>query len=534
MVRRMLLMALAVCLTGCLNVDETYHINPDGTGKVIHSSVLTELKLNPGQAEDTDRRAKRLVREELVKTKGVEVWADVSYSLLDDNRVLFKGTAYFTDIAEVSFHNGGTKVSIVNDLSLSAENGQMVLEIQSRKSEGDDVVAEAVPVERSEEEITDEIAKIRSQWAKMSLSMAAFMNDTKIVRRFRLPGRPVETVNMSVDSEGMVVNAFNGKKMLELMQKFMSDEEWLRRQVTQGKKPLQDPAMSDNEMNAFLFGETGPVRVTVETVETPLFDYQVEVAQAQAAYADMVAAFGMEIPLQAPAGGEFQVGGARWINYGDPDNDIRPFNYNEGYTLALVGTLPDKAIGIKSCTITLAQTGSGQDLLPEEEWDRKVHFPKLGKDGRAVTFELNLNFPARPDDTIELLEGSLVYLVSADSQPVELGISSLAAGAKGTLYGAEIVSIGDSQWSPGKSELQLKVLLPKDKIESVSVQDAAGEDLNVSESQMWTSEETTFHFTLQEGVFPSDGRIMMRVYDDVKEYEMPFRLSRLSLLGQPL
>lgn len=35
-------------------------------------------------------------------------------------------------------------------------------------------------------------------------------------------------------------------------------------------------------------------------------------------------------------------------------------------------------------------------------------------------------------------------------------------------------------------------------------------------------------------VFPPEGRVVLKVYEDVKAYEMPFRLSRLSLLGRAL
>ena len=73
-----------------------------------------------------------------------------------------------------------------------------------------------------------------------------------------------------------------------------------------------------------------------------------------------------------------------------------------------------------------------------------------------------------------------------------------------------------------------------DLIESIVVKDAEGNLLKTRESS-WSSSnsETTRTLTLK-GKYPAKGKILVNVYDDLKAYEIPFKIENVDLLGRPL
>ena len=50
----------------------------------------------------------------------------------------------------------------------------------------------------------------------------------------------------------------------------------------------------------------------------------------------------------------------------------------------------------------------------------------------------------------------------------------------------------------------------------------------------WSSGNETSKSLTIKGKFPAKGRIVVRVYDDLKEYEIPFKIENVDLLGRPI
>src|SRR5436190_6005453 len=91
---------IAFALTGCLDLDEEYTLNPDGSGKVKIRCALAPMRFT-NKKKSPEELLKSDVRETLEKCGGVDAWTDVSAVQRDDGKIEFKGTAYFRDYSKL-------------------------------------------------------------------------------------------------------------------------------------------------------------------------------------------------------------------------------------------------------------------------------------------------------------------------------------------------------------------------------------------------------------------------------------------------
>ncbi len=522
---------MGLVLTGCLDTKQEFWLNPDGTGKVRVEAVLSRIDLGGGQDADPEVKAKSTVLDELQKAEGVEVWSDVAYEALDDGQVKFQGTAYFTDISQLRFHNAGMKLSLYDTIDVQSQSGQTIVTISS--SDKDKKKKAQKPKQLTEEEIDAEIRKAKAEFGKMSM-MLNVMATLRIQRIVHTSGAVQSVTNMEKLSDQSVAFDFRGEKMIEVFNQLIEDEDYMREMLRAGRHPVKDGPEGDDQFNQMIFGEAAPVTATFAGSESNLFDYRAEVAAATAPYAALVEELGGVQKIKAPEGvvGKFKVGGVRMIHYSDNERGIRPFNFDKGYTLALYGILPRPVISVNEGIITEAKDDHGRDLLPESEWNRRISFPNLGKDQQTVSFDVNLELPSASATRISSLRGTLTYMVSEDVKSVDLGINDFSVGVEGDHFGAKIVSIEESNWQPGKQTMQVRVAIKKEMLKEARIYDAAGNQLETSGGYSSMGDVTTFNYTLKDGEFPASGRIEYDVYEGAKEYELPFELKEIPLTGR--
>lgn len=89
----------SIILSGCLDVEQHYTLNPDGSGKVSIDADLTDWTLDASD-KDIKEKLRERVKDFIDSTKGIDAWKDVSYTMNED-KVHFQGTAYFPDITKV-------------------------------------------------------------------------------------------------------------------------------------------------------------------------------------------------------------------------------------------------------------------------------------------------------------------------------------------------------------------------------------------------------------------------------------------------
>jgi hypothetical protein len=524
---------LLLTLAGCVETKDEYTLNPDGTGKVKHEAVFQPMNLNLGGDDakpSPEEEMKKAVREELEKAEGVEAWRDVAYQRDATGKVKFTATAYFRDLAKLKLHNNGFKSDMFHP---SWKDG--VLELASAPKEP----GKKKPAPATEADVDKALSDARAQFQQMKPMMVSMLGAMKTDMSFRLPGAVTESNNLKREADGALRLQFTGAQMLEVMEKFMADDAKLREQIKAGRNVLKSGPESDAAMNEQLFGEAKPIKAVVKVDAKPQFDFAGEVAAAKAAMPAIFKVLGGAAPVAiAPAGSaelkSVKVGGVRWVKFEDRERDIRPFNWNAGYTLSVIAELPGSVLKVSGGELTKAEADNGEDLLPAKEWDRKIHFPSLSKDKAAAIFELKLESPSAAVKGFQEIAGRITYLVGEKTKKVDLGFESLAAGVAGKELGASIKSIKPSQWQKGSTDVELKLVAGGDTVKDVEVLDAKGQPLEANVSgRMQMNNQMTLTVSVK-GDVPATGKIVVEVYEELKKFDAPFGLKSISLLGQPL
>src|SRR4051794_6877819 len=113
MIRRLATLCLAAgclpLLTGCIEMTQTFTLNPDGKGKVVYdvqmSPALGGGALNiggpGGGKEKTPEEMLKEFTKKMVASKGVTAWKDVSVKWSNEGKLHFVGTAYFEKLDDL-------------------------------------------------------------------------------------------------------------------------------------------------------------------------------------------------------------------------------------------------------------------------------------------------------------------------------------------------------------------------------------------------------------------------------------------------
>jgi hypothetical protein len=239
----------------------------------------------------------------------------------------------------------------------------------------------------------------------------------------------------------------------------------------------------------------------------------------------------------APANGgvkSVKVVGVRLVAESDQSRNLRPFNYDAGYSISLRVEFPGAVQAVTEQTaIAVATADDGTSLLPDSEWNRKIHFPALAKDKTAALLEFNLKLPGSAVKGIKELSGTVQYRVAGGTKEVDLGFDELKAGATGTNLDARIKSIKEGWQKNGSQDLVLHLKTNPDGLKSVSlVVDGAKTELR---QNGYGGGMNSYNFTYEcKTNFPANGHLVAEVYDQIKTFEAPFKLENLSLLGGSL
>ena len=539
----LLIVGVAV-IAGCVEEKKEYTINPDGSGKVDCDIVYAPFNLNLGGEEAAPKsQIKTEVEKILKESKGVDAWQNVSFELTDEGKIHFVGTAYFADINKVKIKSGGFNSK--QDMFFSRDgSGRITIEIKN-DSDSEDSGAKAKEAEKlTEAELSQKVKEMRLQYNKSKPMMMGILGTLKSERVFHLPGRIEGVSNFKKVDSSTVKLTLEGPKMLAAMDKVMTDDKLLAQQVRAGKNPMQSGLGDELRGNEMLYGPRAPVRVVAGDAKE-LFDYKTEVATAKANYKAMLKGLGFgetSSAVMATAtvdtigkAGSVMVAGVRLVRYANEKRGIRPFNYDKGYTLSLVMELPESGMEITAGRVEKATADTGQDLLPEKEWDRKISSPQLTKDGKGVRFKVKLLLPDDSARGITEVTGSLDFLKSTGTKEIDLGMMDFKEGSQSKVEGFSIISVKTNSWDKDNEYMQLKVDLLLGAFKGAKFYGENGEELEVSQAGTSYSGDRIMNMGFRtKGSFPERGLIVFETLKDVSKHRIGFKLSNVSLLGVPL
>ena len=532
--------AALVLLTGCFETKDEFTLNPDGSGKVIHESSFQNMNLS-GDTDTSEESLKEAIAKVIEGAKGVDAWRDVSYKRLDDGRLYFKGTAYFKNLSKLDLPN---QTMLEFDWKPASYDGSGVLTLRTNKggdSEGEGFKVQKKPVDLSKlspDERAKKIKEERAKFQQMKPMLAGFMGTMKHEVIFHMPGKPGSHSNFTPDSRGAMHLTFDGAKLLEAMDKLINNDAWVAKNLGTFGAGADKPAL-DEDVNALMFGSKAPVSVAVSSLEGITFYYDTELAAAKKEFAKIQKQLGTSpVTVAAPAKGgtlkSLKVVGVRLVSESDKKREIRPFNDDAGYTLALLAELPGSVLAITDKSgLDTAIADNGSDLLQESEWKRRFSFPKLSADKAAVLLEAELKAPGAGVKGLKELSGHLQYSVAGGTKEIDLGFTELTAKAKGTELGAQIESIEAGWKKDGSQQMQLKLKIDKDALKAVHL--VVGETKTELKQNGYGGGMGSFTFTYEsKTAFPAKGRLVAEIYDQLQTFDVPFKLENISLLGAPL
>jgi hypothetical protein len=263
------------------------------------------------------------------------------------------------------------------------------------------------------------------------------------------------------------------------------------------------------------------------------FDYDAEVAMARDALAPFLASLRVAMPEAGPAEplARLRVLGARVVHEADQDADLCPFGESRrGVTLTVAGELPVTALELDQASLETAIDADGNDLTPADEWDRRVHFPKLTKDGRTAYLDIHLAPPPGVRG-LQLLQGRLRCLHSCGSETVDLGFDRLGPEATGTVHGARILRLEHDDGGQAVLEVQLQVA--RGRVLGAVLRLPDGELPLTPAGYSSCNDECSLTYHI-DGEVPPDARLEFSFATELTYSDFAFRLEQIDWLGQPL
>ncbi len=515
-------------VAGCYESKHEFTLNPDGSGKVGLEVLVTGgiPFMDDKPAAGQKNLGKDTIGKLLGQSKGIDVWKDVGYELNEDGTGLIRGTAYFKDVSAVELG----KYSAARVLWRRTGSNTYVLSLENASPWN----REATPppdAEESAAERKERLDKERKGWHRGRPFFAAifslFRNETTV----HVPGSPATVSGLTNIAPNTVRLTLDSETAMEALDTIIADEELYEAYSSRHTGPTGDDADS---LYGFIYELHGPFSAVVTNVARPCFDYALEVREAKAAYPVLLGELAAEhiVPLPPPAGADLKrvtVTGIRMVSEWDAPRFSRPFNANPGLALCVVAEFTGAAKRVDAVVLDMVEGDNGRSLRRAKK-SRSSMSRRLIRDNTAVMMTFDLALPGPGVRTIRELAGSVRYTTDGINRDLDLGITELRAGAKGTQYGAEISSMVRSIWKEGKGQrMTLRMESPPRPIVSIAVYDGAGTKLKCLQEKHQANRGALRYEFRHAGGFPPEGRIVVELEEPEKTYDAPFHLKDIPI-----
>jgi hypothetical protein len=273
---------LAFVALGCLDREEEYTINPDGAGKVKISWVGAPFDGMRAGKDDPDEIMKSTVRSQLSRAQGIDCWKDVTFSLRDDGKIAFRGTAYFKNVGAVNLEGHDRNPLSMNFTLEKDDKGNLVL---SAKHEGGRAPAADKP---APDDVKKQMRKLRLKYQQVRPMVRACLAEYRSRCKLNLPGA-VDEVKGFAKAEGALRLDVDGAALMKTCEELYLVDEKLQKAVEEGAdlEIGNEPKLPDR-IKESLFGAK-ELRATLKGELKKAFDYDAEVtAEVRETYAKLL------------------------------------------------------------------------------------------------------------------------------------------------------------------------------------------------------------------------------------------------------
>lgn len=288
------LLTISLLLTACYEADDEFTINADGSGKLSFVRIIKVMG-------DPDEMLRMTVANIVKKWQGVEAWKDISFELQDDGRGRIKGTAYFPDIRKFSDSEDIDALKGVSFTRSGDQGLRIVLgEPAAEPAKSGDPGTAAETAVLSGDELKKAIREKRAEYQAQKPMMEAVLNDLRIERRFRLPGKITKLNALQKQSDSVARYSLDGAKLLQAMDQAMMDDKFMSVSIHAGTGQESEVSIPPG-LKEKMFGEPGPAAIEVGGELKDLFDYKSEVRTAMSAEKMLASLEPVQLEVVVPA-----------------------------------------------------------------------------------------------------------------------------------------------------------------------------------------------------------------------------------------
>lgn len=485
------LSGLLSATTGCFELDDTWVLNPDGSGKVTRT-----LTLNP-----RGKPATLYANLGIKRAKGVDAWADFSSTSLEDGRLRIRATAYFRDLNALDLklgpqpYWGPAKGSGVRRIELSDQDPA-----KAQAGTGD--------------------PEARRKFLQRIMRSYRRAKQASFRARLQVPGALSDASGLKKAPGGWEARV-ELKKVYEAIEPLLSDDAFL---VKRGSRRLLGPVV-----NAKACG--GTLSADVAGGGQALFDYEAEAAQARAKSDHLLD----ELGVDAVAGGrELRVHKARATaltylrseTFAPPHLRFMNADFRPHLRLKLRLELNGKPISVEGVEVVSAKTQGGTELALADF--KEDHEAKADSEKKShVDVELLLDYPPEGFKGLREIKGSLQIYIANETREVDLGLKRIATGE--STADSAITKVDRSGWIT----LVCTTIEPAD-VKRIQIVTAEGKRLKVDVLSN-NKKETGCELLLKcaRKIKPDQAiRVVIEVYADKALVELPFEVKGIDLTGK--
>jgi len=493
-----------------LQLDHEYTINPDGSGR---ASIRWEGP-SPGDAFEPGA----FIAGEVTQSKGIDAWESVTCAQ-ENGRLVFQAVVYFKELAKLRFHCQGLHTNTLDFDVSQDDKGNVTVASQGGPKARTDGTPEA-----SDDEIRARLAEEREKFEQMRGFISEFIGGLRCRATIHLPGKLGSVVNGKKKGESAVRTEFEGDQIMKILERMMSDDELAIKVIRGG---AEDP-----QAVLAALGDNGPLTATTKGKVAPAFDYEAAVAAAREKFEALLPDLKLPRgPEKGPPMANARIVAAKIVREADGDRDLNPMGQNyPSISFTICGDLPGPALKADEGRIDAAIVDTGENLAPDDDWKKRINFPKLTKDRRSVYFDIDLPLPPEGATGFREIRGMMSCRVASGSEDIDLGLSSLEPGTEGKALGARIERFESDE---DRHTLELRVALPREQVEAVALLDGPGNATPLDENgYSAVNDEVTFTYGFR-GELPEKPRLVARIAKNLQTYEVSFVIENVDLAGRP-
>jgi len=558
----LLISAALFFISGCIETEQEIFLNTDGSGKVImdikYSPIIaTQYSMYGVEAADSNAMIKEMVGQ-MLENDGILAWEGVDSGPTSEGGLFIKATAYFEDMSDIS--SGGSEMPFGGVGAFEIErtdDGKMVLAgVDYAFEDGDANEDDKKKAELTDKQVEFKLKQLKAQLQQSKMMMGQYMGDFRYKIKIHLPG-VIEDANVfTVVDENTVMFEMEGKKIMEEFDKLLGDEAKLREMVKSADGDMGMMGGDERYMRKLMLGTDEPMRVVIVPDASMNVDYTKDIETAKANFKEMVEKFGIEYvepievqidPNDVPEVVHAEAIGAELIHKSaikanEPGLRAREiYDYDKPrYQMNLFVDFSCPVSEIKRIKITSVVDDKGKQLVKGGGHSYPDYF---SADKTRVKFTVRLEPPGEAARSIKSVQGVITCVSSSKIEKADLGFIELKGDAVSTNGDVKITHIyKDDGFDPEEAcsragQVYFEIANHGYKIHDIKLLDENGVKLKAYTpcGERMPSFGNKTRSTMEFGeVIPEVAKIEVERTRHFAEYELPFEVENISLLGKAM